>query len=784
MLGNGGVMREAKDRTDELVRENEARRATQQALEESEAFNRTLIASIPQKLFLKDRNSVYVAVNEHYASSLGFEPKDVVGKDDFAFFPAELAEKYRADDRAVMESGRDKDIDERYVAQGKESWIRTIKTPVKNDAGEITGVLGLFEDITERKRAAHALHESEKRYRRLFEAAKDGILILDADTGLIVDVNPFLLELTGYSHAEFLGRHLWEIGAFKDIAAAKDSFATLQSEKYVRYENLPLRSRDGRRIEVEFVSNVYRVDDQNVIQCNIRDITERNRTETERVRLTMAIEQAAEIVLVTDAKGTIVYANPAFETVTGYSRAEVLGRNPRLLKSGTQDEAFYRTLWATISGGKTWHGRLVNKKKNGTLYTEDATISPVRDPAGVITSYVAVKRDITPVLELEAQFLQAQKMEGIGRLAGGVAHDFNNILSVILSYTGFALDQLLEGDPLRSDLMEVQKAGERAATLTRQLLAFSRKQVLQPEPLDLNRILADMANMLGRIIGEDVELARVEAPDLGLVKADPSQVEQVLMNLVINARDAMPGGGKLTIETANAELDEHYAENHTDVEPGPYVMLAVSDTGAGMDAQTKASIFDPFFTTKEQGKGTGLGLSTVYGIVKQSRGNIWVYSELGKGTTFKVYLPRELEATSPAAIKRPTGQERFTGTETLLLVDDEEALRKVGKRTLETAGYTVLTAANGDDALLVAAGYRGNIHLLVTDVVMPQMSGSTLVQELTKAGRKLGVLYMSGYTDDAIVHHGVLESGAHLLSKPFTAVDLARKVREVLDDAE
>jgi two-component system cell cycle sensor histidine kinase/response regulator CckA len=592
------------------------------------------------------------------------------------------------------------------------------------------------------------------------------------------------MELTGHCREDLLGKHLWDIGLFKDIATSRRSFAQLLTEKYVRYENLPLKARDGRSIDVEFVSNVYRVGDRNVIQCNIRDITKLKRTELERERLATAIEQAAEVVMVTDAQGDIVYANPAFEGVTGYTRAEVLGKNPRLLNSGVQDEAFYRKLWSTISGGETWHGRLVNKKKGGTPYTEDATISPVHDAAGNITSYVAVKRDITPLLALEAQFLQAQKMEGIARLAGGVAHDFNNLLTVILSYTGFALEQLKEGDPLRDDLREVKKAGDHAATLTRQLLAFSRQQVLQPEPLDLNRILADMEKMLRRIIGEDIELVRVETPDLGLVKADPSQIEQVLMNLVINARDAMPKGGKLTIETANRELDAEYAAGHVTVEPGAYVMLAVSDTGCGMDEETKARVFDPFYTTKEKGKGTGLGLSTVYGIVKQSGGNIWLYSELGKGATFKVYLRREPAADTGPAIKRRTVPPRMTGTETILVVDDEEAVRKVIQRTLEAAGYTVLTAASGAEALLKSAQHAGEIHLLLTDVVMPQMSGRTLVEELAKTGRSLAVLYMSGYTDDAIDHHGVLDAGTHFLSKPFAMSDLARKVREVLKDSE
>ncbi len=757
---------------------NDTLRAAQQALRDSEAINRAIVESIPQKLFLKDCGSVYLAVNQALAASLGCTPEQVVGKDDFALVPAKLAEKYRADDRAVIESGQAKHVEERYVAQGKEYWIHTVKTPVRNLAGDVIAVLGLFEDITEQKRAAHALEASEKRYRRLFESAKDGILILDADSGCIVDANPFLERLTGYSHEELLGRCLWEIGAFKDIAASREAFATLQTEKYVRYEHLPLKARDGHRIDVEFVSNVYRVDGQDVIQCNIRDITAWKRAEIERNRLARAIEQIAEMVVVTNARGDIVYANPAFEAVTGYAHQEVLGQSPRLLKSGVQDEAFYRALWATISGGGTWHGRMVNKKKDGTLYTAEATISPVRDAAGAITSYVAVERDISARLVLEAQFLQAQRMESIGRLAGGVAHDFNNLVTVILSYTALALEQLRDGDPLKDDLLEVTGAGERAAALTRQLLAFGRKQVLQPVALDLNQVLGDMENMLRRIIGEDIELVWAPESALGVIRADPGQLEQVLMNLVVNARDAMPDGGRLTIETSNVEIDEAYVALHVAVRPGPYVVLSVSDTGSGMDEATRTHIFDPFFTTKDKGKGTGLGLSTVQGIVAQSGGNIWVYSEPGQGTTFKVYLPRELEASMvPASERLPTPVR--TGTETILVVEDEGALRRVARRILGAAGYTVLTASGGAEAISLCAQH--DVDLLLTDMVMPSMSGTELAQKLADTRPSLRVLYTSGYSDEGLVNQGVLEPGVHFLPKPFTAADLVRKVREVLD---
>ncbi|TAN40122.1 MAG: response regulator [Nitrospirae bacterium] len=509
------------------------------------------------------------------------------------------------------------------------------------------------------------------------------------------------------------------------------------------------------------------------------------RAEAERERLLGAIEHATDMIVVTDTGGRIQYVNPSFEVITGYARGEALGKTPRILKSGAQDAAFYRGLWETITSGKPWRGRLVNRKRDGTHYTEEANIAPMRDATGAIVNFVAVKRDITRELSLEAQLLQAQKMESIGRLAGGVAHDFNNLLSVILSYNEFAIAEMREGDSLRADLLEVKSAGERAAALTRQLLAFSRKQVLQPVPLNLNEIAAGLEKMLRRIVGEDIDFVQVLAPDLGVVRADPGQMEQVLMNLVVNARDAMPNGGKLTIDTSNVEIDEEYATRHVAVKPGSYVQLAITDTGCGMDERTRAQIFEPFFTTKELGKGTGLGLSTVYGIVKQSGGNVWVYSEPGRGTTFKIYLPRELSVT--ATVGRHSSargaSRRPAGSETILVVEDEDALRAVATRALRAAGYTVFAAANGEQALRLCAQHADPMQLLVTDVVMPGMDGRELARELVKTRPTLKVLYMSGYTDNAIVHHGMLDAGTHFLGKPFIGVDLTRKVQEVLADA-
>jgi two-component system cell cycle sensor histidine kinase/response regulator CckA len=513
------------------------------------------------------------------------------------------------------------------------------------------------------------------------------------------------------------------------------------------------------------------------------DITERRKSEADVRMLVTAIEHTEEQIVVTDVHANIQYCNPAFEKVSGYSRSEVLGQNARMLKSGEHTAEVYGELWATLNEGKVWRGQLTNKKKDGSLYEEDVTISPITDVSGRITGFVAMKRDVTERRQLEAQFRQAQKLESIGRLAGGVAHEFNNLLTVINGYSDFLLKRLSAPDPLRSYAAEIRDAGRHAASLTKQLLAFSRKQVIEPKALDVNTTIRDAVPMLQRLIGEDIRLTMHLDGLLGQVMADSDQIGQVIMNLAVNARDAMPDGGSLDIETTNVELDEGgVAAFVSDATPGRYILMTVADTGHGMNETTRQQIFEPFFTTKEVSKGTGLGLSTVYGIVKQSGGWITVQSEVGAGTSLRIYFPR-IDAC-PLPEQKGTSAPTDKGSETILLVEDQKAVRSFTKAALSEYGYHVIEAADGEEAIAVARHYSGQIHLLLTDVVLPGMNGKTVSERLKVLRRDLKVLFVSGYTSDVIGQRGVLDRGLAFLHKPFSSDELAAKVREVLGEAE
>jgi len=678
---------------------------------------------------------------------------------------------------------------------GSSVWVLENAEPVLGQDGAPAMIEGTLVDVSQQKfaeaagnQAQQALQNSETRYRRLFETAKDGILILDFKTGQITDVNPFLIEMLGYTHSEFVGKKLWEIGSFKDIPASRSAFGELQTKGVIRYEDLPLETKDGRRISVEFVSNVYPVDGTQVVQCNIRDITERARAEaalkiSETCHRSL-FEGAVHGIYRGTLDGRFLDVNPALVAMLGYSSAEEILKLSVAQDVFSDPEEGLRLLHQWQLTGKIeeevqWRRRdqrLITVRLRGrVLGTENKRAVGLEVTA----------EDVTERKALEEQLRQVQKIEAVGQLAGGMAHEFNNYLGIVLGYSELLLEEAGTTEGLRRNVAEIKAATQRAASLTRQLLALSRRQVLEPKVLDVNVAVWETHKLLRRVIPGDIDLVPVLEPNLQPVKVDPAQIQQILINLVVNARDAMPQGGKVVIETANVELDEEYAGRHIEAQPGRYVMLAVSDNGSGMDEQTQARIFEPFFTTKTEGKGTGLGLSTVYGIVRQSGGHIAVESALREGTRFRIYLP-------PAAVTEltvkdempPMQTEMLSGTETVLVVEDEPALRSLTSAVLEKRGYTILAAEDGIEAIRILENSPGEIDLVVSDIMMPKLNGFELYKKATLLRPEIRFLFISGYAEDMIVRTAHLPQDVGYLQKPFLPIELVRKVRALLNESD
>jgi two-component system, cell cycle sensor histidine kinase and response regulator CckA len=529
--------------------------------------------------------------------------------------------------------------------------------------------------------------------------------------------------------------------------------------------------------------------DDGTLLCAIRSSLAIHSVEQERDsaeellrKLSSAVEQSADTVLITDRQGKIEYVNPAFEALTGYSRDELVGNTPRLLKSGEQSSETYQDLWRTLLSGKVYRGIFVNRRKNGELYYAEESICPIRNAAGEITHFIANGRDLTERRRLEGQLVQAQKMDAIGRLAGGVAHDFNNLLTIITSYAELALDAVPKNSPLEAKIHEILLAARRAAELTRQLLAFSRKQPQLLRVVDLNEVVGNIANLLPRLIGEDIEFTFAPGKKLGHVRIDPLQIEQVLMNLAANARDAMPQGGDLRVETSDIRLDDDYIHGKPAVVPkGHYALITVSDNGSGIPKETLPHIFEPFYTSKPAGKGTGLGLATVYGIVKQNKGFVWVYSEAGCGTVFKIYLPCVKARKHAEDIEKISPEPVAHGSETILLVEDEQAVRCAAAAFLRMRGYDVIEACDGQQALGAAQKQHDKIDLLITDVVMPNLSGGELGKKLKNLRPDIKILFVSGYAGQTVLDHNVVHLETNFLQKPYTLKQLAQKARAILD---
>jgi PAS domain S-box-containing protein len=693
-----------------------ARKVAEELFRASEAELRALFAAMTDVIFVMDVQGHYLKIAPTDPTYLYKTSAELIGKTLHEVFPQEQADLFLAHIRRATDEGRPQRAEYSLQIEGAEVWFDGSVSPMSKDS-----IVWIARDITERKRAEERLRAADRRAVEEYERLLDRLASLALTFGVARDLLTIYRGLRDFS--------LSLTPSFALVTCLYDEAREMRECVYLylngteldapAVEPVPLRSGPvSRAIKTGavVVSNDYQE------ELGDREHVCVGFDSDDKKPLSALI---APMAIMGRTIGTI----------------EVQSHD---LAAYTREHATAMSMAANLAANAIENVRLLNIER-----------------------------------EKEEQLRQSQKMEAVGKLAGGIAHDFNNLLTAINGYSDLTLRRLQDADPLRQNIEEIRKAGDRAAALTRQLLAFSRKQVLQPVVLDLNSIVSELERMLCRLIGEDIDLRTVLEPRLGSIKADPGQIEQVLMNLVVNARDAMPRGGKLTIETANLYLDEEYAGRHIAVTPGPYVMLAVSDTGTGMDEKVRARIFEPFFTTKEAGKGTGLGLSTVYGIVKQSGGNIWVYSELERGTTFKVYLPRVDEGAQEYRRSVEAG-EALQGTELILLAEDDEIVRKLAGEVLRQYGYRVLEAANGGAALLICERQEEPIQLLVTDVVMPEMGGRELADRLRLLRPEMKVLFMSGYTDDAIVHQGVLDEGVNFIQKPFTPDALARKLREVL----
>jgi PAS domain S-box-containing protein len=740
---------------------------------------------MPEAIAVFDASYRFIWVNGAMESFIGLPREKILGETCHALLHRTRGPIPGCLFRRTMESLRRESME--LDLPEKRMWVKVTVDPIIDDGGRIAGAIHYISDITPVKEAERAAIRQSGRLVSLMNNVP-GVVYRGLPDWSVSFIGSNVERITGYTQAEFLsGAVSWrEFIHPDDLETVKRTFreavhgkrSVLRVEYRARHKDGSIRwIADRRQLIHDAEGNFVHVDGL------LLDITDRKGSD-EALRISeeryhslfdnMLEGFAYCRMLIEDGKyRDFVYldVNPAFERLTGLKDA--LGKRVTDVIPGireTNPELFEIYGRVASTGNPERFETFVDAL--GSWFSV-SVYSPEKG------FFVSVFDNITGRRTLEEQLRQSQKMEAIGRLAGGVAHDFNNLLTAIGGYSDLLIHRLDGSSPMRRDVEEIRKAGERATSLTRQLLAFSRQQVLRPKALDFNAAVADIDRMLRRLIGEDIDLVTVLKPGLGNVMADPGQIEQVIMNLVVNARDAMPRGGKLTIETRNVELDTRYVCRHPVVHPGAYVLLSISDTGCGMDEVTKERLFEPFYTTKEKGKGTGLGLSTVYGIVKQSGGYIWVYSEIGLGTTFKVYFPR-FAGASPEANQERASESAPRGRETVLVAEDEEMVRTLVRGILEGNGYTVLTASDGDEAISAAGKYGDPIHLILTDVVMPKRGGRDVAESLARFHPGAKVLYMSGYTDESIVHHGVLEEGIAFIEKPFTPDALLRKVRQVL----
>ncbi len=777
--------------TAQLIGEIVRRKRVEAALAESEKRFADFMANLPAAAFIKDRDGRVLFANRFLRELFGWN--DCVGKTAFDLLPRASAERMTADDARVLSEGPGIIEESIRDANGEERFFDTYKFPIAVE-GERRLLAGISVESTGRKRAEQALRTSEAFLSTIIDRSPYPMWISDHE-GTLVRINQSLRDLLQITAEAVVGKY----NILKDNIVEEQGLMPLVRRVYehgepvrfeIRWDSSLLRHvRWGARVDLILDVSIFPIRNThgkitNAVIQHV-DITERKRAEealreSER-RYRELLENVHMATLMFDLDGRITFCNDYFCTSTGWEREEIVGRRFAEMVAEEASPGLFEKLTAsareTSQRSAVLEGAVRAKSGRPRWIQWSSTV--LRNPADQVIGYAGLGVDITDHRVLQEQYLQAQKLESVGRLAGGVAHDFNNLLTVINGYGSLVLNRMDSGDPLRAPLEQVLKAAERAADLTSQLLAFSRKQIIRPTLLNLNALVAGSREMFERLVGEDVEVITRLSPDVGNVLADPGQMHQVLMNLVVNARDAMPTGGQLILETSCLDLDPGFTATHPEVAPGSYVLLAVSDTGIGMDEETRCHLFEPFFTTKESGKGTGLGLSTVYGIVRQSQGWVYAYGEPGRGTTLKIYLPRVGAAPQePEIAREPLAV--LQGSGTILVVEDQEQVRALAVEILRSSGYQVLEANCGDAALALVKDYPEPIHLLLTDVIMPGMTGKELSEQLRLRHPEIRVLFMSGYTEDVIMHRGVLDASVEYIAKPFTPAGLVARAAEVL----
>jgi PAS domain S-box-containing protein len=764
-----------------LDREIEERRLLEKVSLENALFLQKLMDSIPSPVFYKDISGVYIGCNKAFEVFFGIPQKELMGKKVEELFSPELARIYREKDEELFALPGIQVFEASVTnASGEPRSIVFQKATFVGPSGEVQGIIGVIMDITLRKRAEEALLESEKRFMDVLYASRDAILLIDGET--FVDCNEATARMLGYrTRAEFLKKHPSELSppvqpdGRKSFEKANEMMKLAFEHGFHRFEWMH-RKAHGEEFSVEVSLTPVVIHGKNILHCLWRDMTELKKIESQVRQLSQAMEQSPSCAVITDKNGRIEYVNQRFVELTGYSRDEAVGQNPRILKSGEQSPEFYKELWDTILAGKDWQGQFCNKKKNGELYWELAHIAPLRDQQGNITHFVAVKEDITYRRQMEAELRHSLRMEAVGRLAGGIAHDFNNMLTVINGYSGYLLGKMKPEDPSYDKVREIRDAGDCAATIVRQLLNLSRKEAPKPQLIRVDEAAEKMARMINRLIGEGIEFRADHAVGADFVKMDPGQMEQVLLNLLVNARESMTTEGVLTLATDTVRIEEIHEELMPERKrTGDFVRITVKDTGAGIDPVLRKRIFEPFFTTKKKGMNTGLGLSIVYGIVEQAGGAMSLESQLGKGTTFRVYLPRVCEDVTSG--ERTNTKELPQGRGKILLVEDEAQVREFALQVLRERGYDVRAVRGGEEALAMLEEDPGRkFDLLLTDLTMPKMNGKELASRVREKVPGLKVVFMSGYSEQMIAD----VEGADFLQKPFNHGQLSVKVWSVL----